>query len=59
MIKTQPQVLENLIKYKNDVFSWVNQIEVEILGIWVEKVIMVFNTVIHITIRLSIVLNFV
>ncbi len=59
MIKTQPQVLENLIKYKNDVFSWVNQIEVEILGIWVEKVIMVFNTVIYITIRLSIVLNFV
>lgn len=59
MIKTQPQVLENLIKNKNDVFSWVNQIEVEILGIWVEKVIMVFNTVIYITIRLSIVLNFV
>lgn len=59
MIKTQPQVLENLIKYKNDVFSWVNQIEVEILGIWVEKVKMVFNTVIYITIRLSIVLNFV
>lgn len=59
MIKTQPQVLENLIKYKNDVFSWVNQIEVEILGIWVEKVIMVFNTVIYITISLSIVLNFV